>query len=405
MSDYIQYETNQKDYQVTDTPEEKDYYVKDKLINSWDFVGFNFGEYHSITDLNIYRTSNGSRFETALNPELTEKTATVPGLDGVYYFYTNAQQKQFTVNFAFDRLTEEKLELLKKVFNGKEIKDLIFDEQPYKVWPAKVTGSSMVKYICFDEISTDLEAKDSIILDNLTSETKSNNENNERPQRINKKEDGSTSLITYNTSRVYRGEGSIQFTCYCPYAHSPKNKKILSDYNDNFYMNKNEWAAASNLPVEDYINVADTEEQVEKTNISNERTNIENTQKQLLNCGNIPSDFILTNENFVFDGSTDGTEISIAVKTANNSTINLLNITISIPAGSKYQGLKWDSKTGLVYSKINQSINFEPIMFEGNSFGKLPVTSNNFDKNDYIIFECSGISASDITIDYDYWYM
>jgi hypothetical protein len=35
--------------------------------------------------------------------------------------------------------------------NGKGIHDLVFDECPYKVYSAKVTGTPQLKTICFEE--------------------------------------------------------------------------------------------------------------------------------------------------------------------------------------------------------------------------------------------------------------
>jgi len=41
-----------------------------------------------------------------------------------------------------------------------------------------------------------------------------------------------------NGERVYKGEGSIQFTCYNPFAHTPSSKKYLNQYSDSEYLNK-----------------------------------------------------------------------------------------------------------------------------------------------------------------------
>lgn len=53
--------------------------------------------------------------------------------------------------------------------------DLWFSERPYKVWTAKITGQSSMKYIPFN----------------------------------------------INNKRIYKGEGTITFTAYWPYAHTP----------------------------------------------------------------------------------------------------------------------------------------------------------------------------------------
>lgn len=142
---------------------------------SMDFIGFTYNGKHSWRDLGIYRTSNGSRYSENLTPTLTDKTADATGRDGQYYFYTMAKNQTFSVSYVFDSLTESGLRKLKQVFNGREIHDLIFDEAPYKTWSAKVTGNSQVKHLCFTDANGD---------------------------------------------RVYRGEGTLTFTCYWPYART-----------------------------------------------------------------------------------------------------------------------------------------------------------------------------------------
>jgi phage-related protein len=64
---------------------------------------------------------------------------------------------------------------LKVHFGDKKVHDLIFDEVPYKVYRAKVTGTATIKHIPFSEGAT---------------------------------------------NRLYKGEGTIQFTCYEPFARS-----------------------------------------------------------------------------------------------------------------------------------------------------------------------------------------
>lgn len=142
---------------------------------SLDFVGFTYNGKHSFYDLGIYRTSNGSRYSENLAPSLTDKTADATGRDGQYYFYTTAKTQTFSVSYAFDQLTENGLRKLKQVFNGRAIHDLVFDEAPYKTWSAKVTGNSQVKHLCFTD---------------------------------------------KNGDRVYRGDGTLTFTCYWPYART-----------------------------------------------------------------------------------------------------------------------------------------------------------------------------------------
>jgi hypothetical protein len=50
------------------------------------FIGFTYNGQHSIDDFGIYRTSDGSRYNYNLIPQLNDKTADVPGGHGQYYF-------------------------------------------------------------------------------------------------------------------------------------------------------------------------------------------------------------------------------------------------------------------------------------------------------------------------------
>lgn len=169
-----------------------------------DYLGFTFGEneegkpMHS-SELGIVRTSDGSRFNENLLPTIQDKTVQVPGGDGTYYFGSYYTQRQISVPFAFDDLSEAQLRQLKKHFGDKKIHGLTFDEAPYKTYQAKVTGTAQIKHLVFNEGE--------------------------------------------GRERIYKGSGTIQFTCYQPYAVC--TEKCLTDYND--YENKNEWKDASGL--------------------------------------------------------------------------------------------------------------------------------------------------------------
>lgn len=175
--------------------------------HDYDFIGFTYGGKHSIDDYGIYRTSDGNRYNDNIIPGLNDKTADIPGGEGQYFFYSRYKTKQFSIPIAFDSLTEVQYQEMKKWLSGKEIKELIFDESPYKVYSAKVTGTPSLKTICFEE----------------------------------------------GGQRVYKGEGNIQFTCYYPFAHTPAitrsggNGKASDNYNIADYPTKNQWLAASNL--------------------------------------------------------------------------------------------------------------------------------------------------------------
>ena len=162
-----------------------------------DYIGFTYNGIHS-SELGIVRISSGSRFEENLLPTMQDKTVQVPGGDGTYYFGSYYTQKPLSIPFAFDNLSEEQFERLRVHFGDKRIHDLVFDERPYKVYRAKVTGTATIKYIPFNEGE--------------------------------------------GRERVYKGEGTVSFSCYDPYAIC--KKKFLNEYDD---LNKNEWAAASGL--------------------------------------------------------------------------------------------------------------------------------------------------------------
>lgn len=135
------------------------------------FIGFSFGGEHSIDIYHVYRTSNGDRYDHNLTPQMFDKTVDVPGGDGQYYFKTNYKTRQFSIPIAFDDLDQTRFDAMKKWLNGKEIKPLVFDERTEVTYSAKVTGTPQLKYVCFDN----------------------------------------------NGTNIYKGEGTIQFTCYFPF--------------------------------------------------------------------------------------------------------------------------------------------------------------------------------------------
>ena len=183
----------------------------------YDYVSFIFKNKNSYDDYHIYRTSDGQRYNLPLTPELSEKTADTIGRDGQYYFNTFHKKITFSINFAFESVSESDLRNIRKWLDGKEQGALWFPEIPYKVYTAKVTGSPTLQVVPFDE------EKDGI------------------------------------TQRVYKGTGSVQFVCYWPYAHTPQevldkdgnslgNGKYLNSYSE--FNNYTQWAPASGLLAE-----------------------------------------------------------------------------------------------------------------------------------------------------------
>lgn len=210
-----------------------------------DFCGFSFNGHHS-SEMGLVRVSDGSRYEDLVGANFQDKTATVPGLDGTYFFESNYTQKPFTINVAFDSVTEEQLRMIREVFNGKDMGPLIFDECPYKAYVVKLQSPVQLKYICFDKLVG-----------------RNNNYN--------------------NYSRVYKGEGTIQFIAYESYAHSVY--KYLNQYS-NEYTNKSEWATASRMR-------AATQEDGKPTLQEGilDDSGSSSTNYNVYNAGDIPTDF------------------------------------------------------------------------------------------------------------------
>lgn len=146
-----------------------------------DFTGFTFNHLHS-ADMGLVRVSNGDRFDYSILPNQDIKTIAVPGRDGEFFVEATYQPKDLTIQFAYDNLSESEFIALHRWFDEKKEKDLWFDEWPYKVYKAKVSGEPTLSHIPFDHPKTG--------------------------------------------DRIYMGEGQVQFTLYYPFAKS--RLKMLS---------------------------------------------------------------------------------------------------------------------------------------------------------------------------------
>ena len=81
------------------------YYYPDMPYNDMDFLGFTFNGKHSYLDLGVIRIIN-DRIQTQLSPDISDLTAESTGSDGMYFFGSYHKSRKFTVDFAFDNLTE-----------------------------------------------------------------------------------------------------------------------------------------------------------------------------------------------------------------------------------------------------------------------------------------------------------
>lgn len=161
-----------------------------------DFISFSYNGVHS-TDLGIVHVSSSDRYADALLPTIQDKTVQVPGNDGTYFFGSYYTQRPITLNIAFDNVGEDQIRLTRKVFGDKKSHPLVFDEEPYKVYYAKVSGTPQYNYVPFNNYDEDKATK----------------------------------------PRVYKGEGTITFICYEPFAHCPNQYKYLDTWivNGQYY--------------------------------------------------------------------------------------------------------------------------------------------------------------------------
>lgn len=120
--------------------------------------------------MGITRVSDGSRFNEDLLPTQTHKTATVPGRKGTYYFGSDSTQLNITVQFAFEGLTDNGYKELSQWVRASGLHALAFDNGEYYK-DVKITRAS-IKYLPFEPTQGQ------------------------------------------NAEIIYKGEGTLQFTCY-----------------------------------------------------------------------------------------------------------------------------------------------------------------------------------------------
>ena len=151
-----------------------------------DFTGFRYGNVHT-KDLHLVVVTSSDRYEKNLLPSPKDYTTEVPGGDGSYYFGQTFDSREFTCNVAFDSVDEKTWRRISQLFSTDKLQDLVFDELPYKTYRAKLKSKPEFKFICFTNRDTG--------------------------------------------DRVYKGEGTLNFICYFPYAFG-FNKYIVraADY-------------------------------------------------------------------------------------------------------------------------------------------------------------------------------
>lgn len=306
-------------------------------VISGDFVGFTFNGVHSST-LGIIRTSDGSRYSEDLLPNYQDKVVDAPGTDETYYFGTFYKQKLIPVSFAFDNMSESQIRRLKILLSDKQVHELWFDETPYKAYNVKINGTPTLKYICFN------------IEDEFA-----------RP------------------TRVYKGEGTINFVAYYPFAHS--RFKYLDEYDDS-YTNKTEWATSSGLKIKSNLDdVIQLEPGYRTIN--------------LWNGGDLKSDFSIyiyfNNSNYITAG-----KFSIDSKTLKINRIYKKGSDSGIQINTRLkliQGFKENK------GKISLTNNIYNEYIISGDFFKIPLKSSQM--NLYGLYG----DGDKLILDYKYWYL
>lgn len=293
-----------------------------------DFCGFQWNGKHS-SDLNIVRVSEGSRYSENLLPNFQDKTSQMAGSDGTLYwesFYTN---KSWTINIAFDNLSETNYHELRQWLNAKDMGELIFDEAPYKAYTVKIQSPPRLKFICFNE----------------------------------------------NGQRIYKGEGTIQFISYFPYAKSVH--KYLDQFGE-IYTNKSEWKDASRM---------------KSTKGSYDIIN--SNQIRVYNAGDVETDWELYIP--ISQSGCSLTQISLEQGVSTLYQLQFSNITQQ-KENDKY--LKISSRTNLIEGcdskKIPTGSLYNQFISAGDFF-KIPLEEAKFVINNFP-------TGSDISLNYDYLY-
>lgn len=163
-----------------------------------DFIGFTYGGVH-FSGHGLMRVSDGSRYSTYLLPSINNKSVQIPGKDGSYFFNSSFGNMEFSISVAYDSVTETDMRKIKQLLGDKKPHALWFDENPYKEYIAKVSKPPQFKWICFDESKNIYRDIDGVSREEMT--------------------------------RLYKGEGTISFTCHTPYARSRVN--FLDDQVDS----------------------------------------------------------------------------------------------------------------------------------------------------------------------------
>ena len=321
-----------------------------------DFTGFSFGGVHS-DSLGIIRVSGGDRYSEQLHPEIKDITAEVPGMNGEYYFGSTYGTRTFEVEFAFDSLTEQQFKDLRTTFGTKETKALIFDERPYKTYMAKIESPIELSYVCFDEYAKTPSEQG---IEGIRWVTNNGTRVRETVYPYVKSE---------TPQRIYKGEGSVTFICYFPFAKS--TFKVLPQQGETYYEGSEGWAASSGI-----LSASQYE------NIDGSGTSI-----QVYNPGDVEVGFRL----YIADNSSNDTTISLG-----NNSLVLGAITLETGDG----GIVIDTDKQLIVGATSVSSisnNVYNSCIKSGAFFKIPIINSTSPATNLTVTRTA-------VIDYDYLY-
>lgn len=325
-----------------------------------DFISFTYNGVHS-TDLGIVHVSMSNRYTDNLLPTIQDKTVQVPGGNGTYFFGSYYTQRPITIDVAFDNVSEAQIRLMRKTFGDGKSHPLTFDEEPYKVYYAKVNGTPNIKFVPFDSEAA------------MASRTHDNQGN----------------LVQTVHERVYKGEGTFTFVCYDPFAHCPSAYKKLASWvygstpTPSWYRinNKTEWNPSAGL----------------RDNSSQDVYNTTNKRYLVYNPGDIETDFYL---NLPLDGYIN-TLAEIKVTNSNTGYNQTLVLKKNFAVKGTDNQIRFNTKLNLIEGMLNGVLSgniYNECISNGN-WPKIPVNSTG---TTYLTL--TNYTGTPNNLEYDYLY-
>lgn len=345
-------------------PSSKWYHAEDlgqthtPLAPNLSYIDFWFNGKHA-REFKLYRVSDGNRYNANLTSSINDTTIDIPGRDGQLWFYAKYQPRKFTINYAFDSLTDSDVRAIRRWLNKDAYGDLIFTEAPSRAYSVKVTSQPTFNFVPFN---------------------------------------------TYDSSgeqNLYRGEGKIEFTAYYPFAHTPD---LYNNYTGTWNGILNGWDGYSWPDDDDPENTIADKVAQHYAYYSQRLPKDENDYWYKTTSNN-------TNILFVRNYGDLGMPIMIGL-TSSTSTLNLTiyrhTINGYVPINQLViaphdEDLIWNSATGLIYEmNNNKQIVHNEKCLKGNTVMALEPFENKL--VDYYAFVYEGGELNDENLDIKFWY-